>query len=223
MAALLKLPLEDERPIAPEAESRPLPDANQLALFQGPRLGPLPEDAVPHLIIQLQDDLSRSRRREALWLSIITHLVLALAILFGPKLPYFQGHEVRIVAPNVESRDLTFLELPPDLQKALPRPPKTNVISDKNRIATSRTPSVNQDELHKILDARKPGAPARPQPSAPAPPAQQPAVQAQAPAAQPAPQQTARNNPEANAPVLQDIKPQPGGGAAPATPNPFNL
>jgi len=37
----------------------------------------LDDDArVPHLLIQLQDDLTRSRRREAAWISIIVHLLL---------------------------------------------------------------------------------------------------------------------------------------------------
>lgn len=220
MAGLLKLPLEDDRPSVPVEEPRE--DLNQLALFQDPKQGPLPEEAIPHLVIQLQDDLARSRRREAIWLSIITHLVLVLAILFGPKLPYFQGHAVRIVTPNVESRDLTFLDLPKDLQKPPLKAPKTNIISDKNRIATSRTPSLNQDELHKILDARKPGAPGHPPTPAPqpapqvaqAPPAGQPQAQ---PAQQPA--TVAKND----APTLQDVPQQPPQGAATPNQNPFNL
>src|SRR5947209_6487603 len=186
MSGLLKIPLDD--PQLPPGAEPPQEPTPQLALFQDPKQAPLPEEAVPHLMVQLQDDLARSRRREALWLSIITHLILILAILFGPKLPYFQGREVRIVSPRMESRDLTFLDLPKDLQKTPLKPPKTNIISDKNRIATSRTPTIDQQALHKILDARKQGAPGRPQPTPPAPPAQQPAVQAQAPA-QPQPQQ----------------------------------
>ena len=227
MAGLLKLPLEDDEQISSSAETAPGAQQNtdQLALFQDPKDAPLPEEAVPHLIIQLQDDLARSRRREALWLSIITHLVLILAIIFGPRLPYFQGRGVRIVRPNVESRDLTFLELPKDLQKPPVKPPNTNIISDKNRIAMSRTPRLDPDELHKILDARKPGAPGHPQPSAPAP-APQPAMQAQAAPAQTQQNQTtmARNNaPPVNAPTLQDVPPPPAKGSPTPGQNPFNL
>src|SRR5215469_10592562 len=196
MAGLLKIPLEDDLQAGSGPPTGLQVNDGQLALFQDPKQAPLPEEAVPHLVIQLQDDLARSRRREAIWLSIITHLVLILAIVFGPKLPYFQGRGVRIVRPNVESRDLTFLELPKDLQKPPVKPPNTNIISDKNRIAMSRTPRLDPDELHKILDARKPGAPGHPQPSAPAP-APQPAMQAQAAPAQTQQNQTttmARNN-----------------------------
>ncbi len=35
---------------------------------------------VPHLLIQLQDDLTRSRRREAAWISIIVHLILIILL-----------------------------------------------------------------------------------------------------------------------------------------------
>ncbi len=35
---------------------------------------------VPHLLIQLQDDLERSRWREAIWISIIVHLVLTIVL-----------------------------------------------------------------------------------------------------------------------------------------------
>ena len=43
-------------------------------------------DSVPHLLIQLQDDLARSRRREAAWLSIIVHLALILLVINEPRL-----------------------------------------------------------------------------------------------------------------------------------------
>src|SRR5580658_2001982 len=75
------------------------------------------EDNVPHLLIQLQDDLTRSRRREAAWISIIVHLLL---IVFLAKIDFFEKYlpwhtAVAVKKPNVN--DVTFLELPPDLQK----------------------------------------------------------------------------------------------------------
>src|ERR1700691_2950536 len=47
------------------------------------------EDNVPHLLIQLQDDLTRSRRREAAWISIIVHLLL---IVFLAKIDFFEKY-----------------------------------------------------------------------------------------------------------------------------------
>ena len=37
-------------------------------------------DDVPQLLIQLQDDLSSSRKREALWLSVILHLLVVILL-----------------------------------------------------------------------------------------------------------------------------------------------
>jgi TonB family protein len=59
---------------------------------------------------------------------------------------------------NNHDKDVTFLTLPPDAQK-LTRKPKTNVLSDKDRIATSRHPELDAKELHKILATPPPGAP----------------------------------------------------------------
>jgi TonB family protein len=122
---------------------------------------PAPDDlhSVPILLIQLQDELTRSRRREALWLSIILHMIVVAALLFGPKI--FPGRQVVILAtPSdmLNNHELTYLEQAPDRQN-VPKARDTNIISDKNRIAMSRTPKLNRDELKKILDSSRPGAP----------------------------------------------------------------
>lgn len=224
MAGLLNL-LDGDRQASTVEATSGAPDDSQLALFQDPKQGPLPEEAVPHLVVQLQDDLARSRRREAIWLSVITHLVLIITIMFAPKLPYFQNRTLGVIVPRVSDRDITFLAMPPDLQKPVTAP-KTNVISDKNRIATSRTPTLNKEDLQRILDARRPGEPGRQQPPAPSPAAQQ----AQAPASpqqqqqQPATQMAKSNTPSApEPPQLQSLPPQPQPGGAAPNQNPFNL
>ncbi len=120
-----------------------------------------PEDLhkVPILIIQLQDELTRSRRREALWLSVILHMIVIAALLFGPKfLPARQEVVLLSPAEQLNNRELTYLEQAPDRQN-VPKPRDTNIISDKNRIAMSRSPKLNRDELKKILDSSRPGAP----------------------------------------------------------------
>jgi TonB family protein len=66
-------------------------------------------------------------------------------------------HSVVVVPLNTEDKNATFLALPPDLQKA--RRPNTNVLSDKDRIATSRHPELDPKELRKILASPPPGAP----------------------------------------------------------------
>jgi TonB family protein len=147
---------------------------------------------VPALLIQLQDDLSRSRQREAFWMSVVVHLTIVILVVNSARLEgLLHKRSVILVSPRdlMKQRDLTYLELPPDEQKLTKRP-DTNKISDKDRIATSKSPQLDRKELKKILDSARPG-----RPGASAPAAQTPAPQAQAanqgppaPQAQTAPQ-----------------------------------
>ena len=128
-------------------------------------------DAAPTLLIQLQDDLSRARRREAFWLSVAVHLVVVLLLLNSDKLGRLMPRSAVIAQPvSARDKDLTYLELPPDAQK-LTRRPDTNIISDKDRIATSKTPQLDRQALKKILESSRPGTPSVPVPT-PAPSAQ---------------------------------------------------
>ena len=82
-------------------------------------------DDVPHLLIQLQDDLSRARKREAVWLSVILHLFVIILLWNSEKLMGLLPHrtvELAISANADRSKDATFLELPPDEQKLTRRP-----------------------------------------------------------------------------------------------------
>ncbi len=122
-------------------------------------------DDVPHLLIQLQDDLSRARKREALWLSVILHMLVIVLLWNTEKLMGLLPHRTLDLAMTTnadQSKDATFLELPPDEQK-LTRRPDAKVISDKDRIATSKAPQINREDLKKILSAR-PGTTLTPPP-----------------------------------------------------------
>src|ERR1017187_7069121 len=77
-------------------------------------------DDVPHLLIQLQDDLSRTRKREALWLSVILHLFVIILLWNSEKLMELLPHrrvDLAISTNADKAKDATFLELPPDEQK----------------------------------------------------------------------------------------------------------
>src|ERR1035438_2466024 len=54
-------------------------------------------DDVPHLLIQLQDDLSRARKREALWLSVILHLMVVILLWNSDKLAMLFPHRTGAV------------------------------------------------------------------------------------------------------------------------------
>jgi TonB family protein len=172
---ITQIPFQD--PVAPPEKSQP----EQLGLYdtQDWETAYKELDArVPHLLIQLQDDLSRSRKREAVWISIIAHLLLFIALWNLPLLEKYVGwHTAAVVPLNMnQNKDVTFLALPPDLQKPT-RKPNTNVMSDKDRIATSRHPELDPKELRKILATPPPG---RPGPSGPqAPPAAAPPAMSQ--------------------------------------------
>src|SRR5208283_5946038 len=155
-------PLSRE-PLTPPAEQRDLFEAQH---WETAYRGFNPDD-VPHLLIQLQDDLSRARKREALWLSVILHLFVVILLWNSEKLMMLLPHRtVDLAISNPDrSKDATFLELPPDEQK-LTRRPNAKVISDKDRIATSKAPQINREELKKILQSARAGQPSVQQPPA---------------------------------------------------------
>jgi TonB family protein len=166
---ITQIPFQD--PVAPEK-----PQPEQLGLYdaQGWETAyrDLDDDArVPHLLIQLQDDLARSRRREAAWISVIVHLVLIILLAKVEWIEKYLPWHTPVARQNVTTgKDLTFLELPPDLQKPQHKP-NTNVASDKDRIAMTRHPELDLKELRKSLATPPPGAPGSsaaqmPQPSA---------------------------------------------------------
>jgi TonB family protein len=138
------------------------------------------DDRVPHLLIQLQDDLARSRKREAFWISVIVHILLLIVVFkFDFIQQYIPWH--RVVAVPVSSnhdKNVTFLTLPPDAQK-LAKKPNTNILSDKDRIATSRHPELDPKELRKMLATPPLGRPGTSGPPMAQPAPAQPPVTAQ--------------------------------------------
>jgi TonB family protein len=141
----------------------------------------------PTLLLKLQDDLTRSRRSEAFWISVVVHMVVILLIVNSQRLMGFlpRGNTVAVNLQAPNQKDTTFLELPPDEQKVAKRP-DTNIISDKDRIATSHAPQIDRKELKKILDAARAG-----RPGASGPPTSQPEATSPTPATQNAPEPTA--------------------------------
>ena len=143
----------------------------------------LPHDpAELHLLIEeLEDDRERSRWRESVWISIVLHLMIVMAIIIQPKFfpNWFSSNDkVVLVQTDDKDHDINYLALPKDSQSPVP-PPKTNIISDKNRVAQARQPTLDRHTLEELQNARRQGAPGpramqapAPQQSAAAPPAQ---------------------------------------------------
>jgi TonB family protein len=173
---------------------------------------------VPVLLIQLQDDLARSRMREAFWISVVVHLVVIIAIALSPK--YLPASWTRVVAltPSqlMQDKQLTYLDLPKDQQHVTTRP-KANVMSDKDRIAMSRHPQLDRKTLDELMDARRRGAPGGQSP------AQQPAAPPQMAQRPLAPSQQSAGQSQGHGPVapspntqMAKVEPAPSGN-----PNPF--
>ncbi len=162
---ITQIPFQD--PVAPEK-----PQPEQLGLYDRQDWETAYKDLdahVPHLLIQLQDDLQRSRKREAAWISIIVHLLLFIVLVYLPWIEKNVWHHMVVVpVDSTQNKNLTYLTLPPDLQKPTRRP-NTNVTSDKDRIAMSRHPELDPKELRKILATPPPGAPGMTGPRAPQP------------------------------------------------------
>lgn len=174
-------PADDLDDIRPEKRGVGAPE------FRGrKKRAPVDEEEFHFLISELEDENSRGRLREALWISIIVHLVVIFTIREGPKLApaWFAKQPHLLTTPELmKQRELTFTELPPDAQKP-PRRPDTNKISDKDRIATSRAPEISKRALDAVRDNRRTGAPnAGPTPQPAQPQAQQ--QPAQSPPQQP--------------------------------------
>lgn len=185
--ALIQIPLQPTEPPPPQGHSEPdLYDANhwESAYRQ--------MHDFPTLLIQLQDDLSRSRKREAFWVSVLVHVLLIIVIVNAPSLEkYLPRRPVMAVRTTDRDRQVTFVEASPDTQK--PQRPDTDKISDKNRVAMSKQPRLDREQLKKLLDASRAGrpGPTAPPPQQPSPPSgesqtaqEQPQQQAAPPPAQ---------------------------------------
>ena len=153
---ITQIPFQD--PVAPPEKSQP----EQLELYQQQDWEEAYRDLdarVPHLLIQLQDDLQRSRRREAAWISLVVHLVLLIIVLNFTRIEkYLPWHPVVVLPQNfAKDRGITILTLPPDEQKSARK--NTNIISDKDRTAMTKRPELDPKELQKILPSPPPGLP----------------------------------------------------------------
>lgn len=152
-----------------------------------------PEPEFHLLIADLQDDNSRSRMREAIWISIIMHLVFLFGVRQAPYL--FPKSVVALLSPEQQMRqqELTYLEQPPDRQR-LKTHPETNKISDKDRMATSKNPQIDRQALEQLAASRRQGMPGPPAPQS-APPQMTAQNQPPSPAAgQPQQQQPPRDH-----------------------------
>ena len=124
----------------------------------------------------IEDELERARTREAAWISVVVHLLVVIFLFMSPKIfPGTKGIVLISPADLMRNQQMTYLDLPPDMQKAPKVAPKTDVMSDKNRTAESRHPTLDKKALEELKRAGPPKMPSAPpaQQAQMTPPAQQ--------------------------------------------------
>lgn len=168
------------------------------------RYGELEEHELIHLLDSLDDERSKARFRESIYISLIVYLALAWFLFYGPRVIF---HQPRVIDPmsvlKERDKNITYLNTPKDISRALshnsPKTPK---------------PTIDEKTLKRLQSMEKARVPA------PAPPAPTPAPAAQ----QPAPQQAKTTPPPP--PIVQHPQqeaiadaPKPAPKPAPTRPN----
>jgi TonB family protein len=166
---------------------------NQPVKVRTGRFGELDEHELIHLLDSLDDERSKARFRESIYISIIIYLGIVWFLFYGPRVLF---HQPRLISPvdvlKEREKQLTFLDTPKDLSRLTP---KSKAIPEKSRVQ-----QLDQKTLQRLQELRRPEPPA-PQPAQPAPvqasptppapqpppPAPQPTQQALIEAPKPAP------------------------------------
>ena len=143
----------------------PPSDQSQPVKVRTGRFGELEEHEIIHLIDSLDDERSRGRFRESIYISVIFYLALAWFVLYGPRVLFHQPELKDPFAAIREHERLTHLEAP-----RLHTPPPRTTVDNK---------TIKQLQQQ----APRPAPPAQ----TPAPPTPAPEVAHNAPPPAPAP------------------------------------
>jgi TonB family protein len=157
-------------PAADQAAGR----ASQPLKLRTRRYGELEEHEIIHLLDSLDDERSRARFRESIYISIIIYLALAWFLFYGPRVLWHQPRYIDPIAlMKQHDQDLTFLQQhsAPVLKPSPPHPQidrKTMEQLQQQARLAAPTPQPPQQEASTA-------APPVPQPAAPLPAAPKPA------------------------------------------------
>ncbi len=201
-----------ETPPNPAPLPPPVEETQPLKVRAG-RFGELDHSELVHLLDSLDDDRSRSRFRESIYLSVIFYLAVAWFVFYGPKVLFHQG---RLISPadvlKQRDKEMTFLEMPKDLKA--PPPKDAKAISEHNTRQQAVHPTLDKKTLEQLQAMRRagsPGAPVprplpeEPKPAAAAPP--QPAAPQPAPTRPTPPPTSISSLPSAPAPAPSPTRP----------------
>jgi TonB family protein len=101
------------------------------------------------LLVDLETEVARWRRRTYFLLAVFLQIAFGLILMFSPGLfAKLIGVTAVQIQPKEERRqEQTMLYFPPDLLRSRPKPPNTNILSDKNRTAQGKSPKVDKNGL----------------------------------------------------------------------------
>jgi TonB family protein len=168
-----------------------------------------------HLLLELEAEAARWRRRTMFLLSVVLHAILVLIIVFSPDL-FRRGRQMVGLTAGQEPKRETFLWIPPEVLRRLREPPSdSSILSNKNRRAQGRTPLVDPQGLHMPYSRGNTRLPelaggAKPSPPAAAAPTPPPAAAASPPASSPS-APAAPTSKKDDGLRLEDIRPEQGG------------
>src|SRR5579864_9286818 len=107
----------------------------------------------PTLLIQTRDELARSRKREAFWISLIAHIILILIIVNSPKFEKYLPHRaVMLVHTGRDNDKLTFLETPRSAEAGAASKDGCHVRQEPGRdVACAEAEPRGAEENHRCL------------------------------------------------------------------------
>jgi outer membrane biosynthesis protein TonB len=169
----------------PNSTSAPPPpsppeDQTQPVKVQAGRFGELGQDELIHLLDSYDDERSKGRFRESIYISVIVYLALAWLAVWGPRVLFNRGQI--ITSKDQLHNKVSTLDLP-----KMPKVPK---IVPKNPVIDQKT----MDKIKAMHPAPTPPAPA------PAPPPPSPAPPTPAPPTPPPPAPTPQVQPKLPSP-----------------------
>ncbi len=134
-------PSPDRQQHAPE---EPLP-----IKVRAGKYGDLEQHELVRLLDSFDDERSRGRFRESIYVSIFVYLALAWLILFGPRVLFHQGQLINIKDAK-HDKNMTMLDMPKDLTKLAP--PKVAPKLDRKTLDQLQA-------MRRAAEAKRPPAP----------------------------------------------------------------
>jgi hypothetical protein len=99
------------------------------------------------LLLDYENEVARWRRRTAFLVAVIFQLLLTILLIVSPRLFRSRAMMLEAEAREKPRQETTLLYFPRDLIRPARKPPKTNILSDKNRIAQGKSPVIDKNGL----------------------------------------------------------------------------